>query len=123
MRCLTVFSTLTVFTVAPHRLIQPQEVHAYGPQIDEILSVYDQDGSPGVVVAFVREGQVEFAKGYEMANLEHGLPMTRETASDLGSVSKQFTAFAVLGDRLAPRRLTTMIRRTRSRQRRRSRSS
>lgn len=95
MRCLTVFSALAIFAVAPHRPTQAQEPHAYGPQIDEIMSVYEQDGSPGVVVAVVRDGQIEFAKGYGMANLEHGLPMTRETASDLGSVSKQFTGFAI----------------------------
>ncbi len=68
---------------------------AFGFRVDEIMHSYDRNDVPGVVVAVVEGGDVVFARGYGAANLEHGLPMTRTTVNDLGSVSKQFTAFAI----------------------------
>lgn len=72
-----------------------QDAPAFSNEIDTIMQAYDRENTPGVVVAVIDAGKVVFAKGYGMANLEHGLPMTRSTVSDLGSVSKQFTAFAI----------------------------
>ena len=46
-------------------------------------------------MAVVRGGAVVFARGYGLADLEHGVPVTPETVFYTGSVSKQFTAFAV----------------------------
>ncbi len=63
--------------------------------VDEIMAAYTGE-SPGAVVAVVREGEVVFARGYGMANLEHGIPLTRESVLDIGSVSKQLTAFATV---------------------------
>ena len=51
---------------------------------------------PGLSVAIVRNGKVEFAKGYGMANLEHEVRATPETVFQIGSVTKQFTATAVM---------------------------
>src|SRR5262249_16799766 len=51
---------------------------------------------PGLSVAVVRDGKVVFAKGYGMANLELSVPATPETVYELASVSKQFTATAVM---------------------------
>jgi CubicO group peptidase (beta-lactamase class C family) len=47
-------------------------------------------------VAVVRNGEVEFAEAFGMANLTHGIPFTTETPTNIGSVSKQFTAFAIV---------------------------
>jgi CubicO group peptidase (beta-lactamase class C family) len=43
-----------------------------------------------------REDQVLFASGYGLANREHGVANTPQTKFRLGSVTKQFTAMAVL---------------------------
>jgi CubicO group peptidase (beta-lactamase class C family) len=43
-----------------------------------------------------RDGKVLLARGYGMANLETGTPITPETIFESGSVAKQFTATAVL---------------------------
>jgi CubicO group peptidase (beta-lactamase class C family) len=51
---------------------------------------------PGAAVAVRKGNQVVHVKGYGCANLETGENITRETVFDLGSVSKQFTAFAAL---------------------------
>jgi CubicO group peptidase (beta-lactamase class C family) len=51
---------------------------------------------PGVAIGVVRAGKVIFARGYGEANVEHHVPVTRETVFQSGSVGKQFTAVAVM---------------------------
>jgi CubicO group peptidase (beta-lactamase class C family) len=51
---------------------------------------------PGLSLAVVRGGEVLFAKGYGMANVELSVLATSETVYELASVSKQFTATAVM---------------------------
>ncbi len=70
-------------------------------KVDQLMARYDRDDGPGAIAAVVQEGNVIFAKAYGMANLEHDVPLTRGSVLDLGSVSKQFTAFAIamLSDR------------------------
>lgn len=64
-------------------------------RVAQIMSEYDST-TPGGVVAIMRGGKVVYARGYGMANLEHGIPNTPETVFHMASVSKQFTAFAIL---------------------------
>ena len=63
-------------------------------QIDPIFQDFRPDG-PGCAVGVMRDGALVFAKGYGLANLEDGAPITPKTAFYVGSVSKQFTAMAV----------------------------
>jgi D-alanyl-D-alanine carboxypeptidase len=51
---------------------------------------------PGLSVAVLRDGEVVFARGYGLANVEHQVPATAETMYQLASVTKQFTATAVM---------------------------
>jgi CubicO group peptidase (beta-lactamase class C family) len=51
---------------------------------------------PGASLLVVRDGQVAFAKGYGLANLERHEPVTPETNFRLASLSKQFTATAIM---------------------------
>ncbi|HVS14239.1 MAG TPA: serine hydrolase domain-containing protein, partial [Thermoanaerobaculia bacterium] len=64
--------------------------------IDAIFAVHDRADGPGCAVAVYRTGEPMLAKVYGLANLEHGVPITPRTAFDVGSISKQFTALAVL---------------------------
>ncbi len=52
--------------------------------------------APGCVAGVFRAGQVLYAKGYGLANLEYDLPITTTTTFEIGSMSKQFTATAIL---------------------------
>jgi CubicO group peptidase (beta-lactamase class C family) len=47
-------------------------------------------------ILIARDGKVLVSRAYGMANLEHGVPNTPETKFRLGSITKQFTAMAVL---------------------------
>lgn len=64
-------------------------------RIDPIFAEWDRLDSPGCSVAVIREGRIDFERGYGMANLEHGIPNSPTTVFDIGSTSKQFTATCV----------------------------
>ena len=51
---------------------------------------------PGAAVMVIRDGEVLHAAGYGFADLERRVPITPRTAFRLASVSKQFTAMAVM---------------------------
>jgi CubicO group peptidase (beta-lactamase class C family) len=61
-------------------------------EMDEFVSSRDFSG----VVLVARNGQVLFEKAYGMANREHSVQNKLETPFRLGSVTKQFTAMAVM---------------------------
>lgn len=63
-------------------------------QVDEIFSRFTPDG-PGCAVAVYQDAKIVLAKGYGLANLEYGVPITPATPFIVGSVSKQFTAAAI----------------------------
>ena len=51
---------------------------------------------PGLALAVVRDGAVVKMAGYGFANLEHDVPVTPDTVFELASVTKQFTATAIM---------------------------
>ena len=51
---------------------------------------------PGVSLAVIKDGKVVLAKGYGLANVELSVPATKDTVYELLSVSKEFTAAAIL---------------------------
>lgn len=63
---------------------------------DQIMAPFDGPDVPGGVVRVWRDGRVVFSKAYGMANLAYGIPYRADTPTNIGSTSKQFTAFAVL---------------------------
>lgn len=65
-------------------------------QIDQIFASWDAADSPGAALAVLQDGELVYAKGYGLANLEYGLPITPTTVFHVASVSKQFTAMAVM---------------------------
>lgn len=52
--------------------------------------------SPGAAIRISRGNQVLYSKGFGLSDLEHRTAITDETIFEAGSVSKQFTATAVL---------------------------
>jgi len=65
-------------------------------KIDALFGQWDGTHAPGGAVAVIQDEQVVFARGYGMADLEQGVPITVDTVFSLASVSKQFTAAATL---------------------------
>ena len=65
------------------------------PQVDRIFSKWTSS-TPGCAVGVAVDGRAALAKAYGMADLEHDVKNTPDTIFEAGSVSKQFTAAAVL---------------------------
>lgn len=63
---------------------------------DQLMYAYSGEDVPGGVIGVIRDGELIFSKAYGMANLTYGIPYTVATPSNIGSVSKQFTAMAIL---------------------------
>ncbi|MCK4992330.1 MAG: beta-lactamase family protein, partial [Bacteroidales bacterium] len=63
---------------------------------DQLFYAYSEEGVPGGVVGVIKNGEVVFSRAYGMANLTHGIPYEVNTTTNIGSVSKQFTAMAIL---------------------------
>ena len=72
-------------------------------KVDKLFARWDRNDSPGCALAVVKDGHIVYKKGYGMANLELGVPITPESVFYIGSVSKQFVAMciALLADREA----------------------
>ena len=51
---------------------------------------------PGVSIAIIHDGKVVLARGYGMANVELSVPATENTVYQLASVTKTFTATAIM---------------------------
>lgn len=64
-------------------------------KIEKLFSRYKPD-KPGAQLAISRNGKVIFSKAWGMADLEHNVPLTTESITEAGSVSKQFTSAAIL---------------------------
>ncbi|MBV8974429.1 MAG: beta-lactamase family protein [Sinobacteraceae bacterium] len=61
-----------------------------------VATAMQREQVPGVGVLVMRSGKVVRASGYGLANIEHGVPVGRDTMFQTGSLGKQFTAAAVL---------------------------
>ena len=64
--------------------------------VDKVFAAYDKGDAPGCALAVFRSGEIAYARGYGLASLEHRVPITPATVFDIGSTSKQFTAFSIL---------------------------
>lgn len=64
--------------------------------IDEVFEEYDRTNGPGCVVGVVRAGRLTYSRGYGIGQLDHSIPLSRTSVFYLASVSKQFTAAAIV---------------------------
>ena len=65
-------------------------------KVDAFLKpILDQDLISGSIL-IARKGEILLAQGYGLANREYDIPNTPETKFRLGSISKQFTAAAIM---------------------------
>jgi len=65
-------------------------------KIDKILSSPYKPDIPGAAVIVVKNGQTIFRKGYGIANLELNIPIKPEMVFRIASLTKQFTAAAIM---------------------------
>lgn len=91
MRSLTMVPALALIAV-----LTAGPAHAQTPKaIDAVFSRWS-DHTPGCAVGVEQAGSAPVIRAYGLAELEHGSQATPGTIYEAGSVSKQFTAAAIL---------------------------
>lgn len=86
---------LSAVLAAPLPLSAQQPANLAG-HVDAVFARWNSDESAGCAASISRDGRPVLARAYGMADLEHGIPNTPSTIFEAGSVSKQFTAAAVV---------------------------
>ena len=93
---------VAVWQVAPSEAAAQQATTAARPaadapaRVDSLFARWNRRDTPGCAVGVSRDGRTVFERAYGMADLEHDVPATAATIYEAGSVSKQFTAAAVV---------------------------
>src|SRR5215212_5631779 len=64
--------------------------------IENLVQESYKPNEPGAAVIVAKDGEVIFRKGQGMANLELEVPIEPDMVFRLGSITKQFTAVAIL---------------------------
>ena len=91
----------------------PSETEAeFWARMDAFVTERMNPAGAGFGIVVIRDGDIAFAKGWGMANIQTGVPFSPETPSSIASLTKQFTAMAVL--MLYEREMLTLETRVRS---------
>ncbi|NGZ86991.1 serine hydrolase domain-containing protein [Duganella aceris] len=78
---------------APGEAIMDREIVA---RLDNAIGKHYPANQPGAVVIVVKNGATFFRKAYGLADIAKGQTMTADMSLRIGSVTKQFTATAIL---------------------------
>jgi CubicO group peptidase (beta-lactamase class C family) len=89
---LTAFLSLLIVASAWSETSTSQD----SPALERLLNETFPADSPGAAVLVVRNDAVLLRKGFGMANLELKVPVDAEQVFRIGSITKQFTAVAIL---------------------------
>ena len=65
-------------------------------EFDKLLSRQFKSNETGATALVARKGQILYQKAFGMANLELNVPMQTDNVFRIGSITKQFTAVAIL---------------------------
>jgi CubicO group peptidase (beta-lactamase class C family) len=91
------FTTLFLIgTVFNNTLAQSKEDKQLTTAIDKLLSEQFKTDETGATALVARNGQIVYKKAFGMANLELNIPMQPDNVFRIGSITKQFTAVAIL---------------------------
>lgn len=87
---------LLLLVFFPLQLLAQSKISDTARQIETVLKPWMNPNLPGVSVAISRNGQLIYAQAFGAADLEHEVLNDTATIFEAGSVSKQFTAAAIL---------------------------
>ena len=97
---LTAFVALCLVFVsyasAQNAVTSPLSAQQITAKVDEYMNAAVRVNGFSGSILVARDGQPVVSKGYGMANVELDVPNTPQTVFRLGSVTKQFTAMAIM---------------------------
>lgn len=96
IRRTAIAALIAAAAAASHSLSAQNGASGDVARLDALFADVNTDSTPGCVAGVARAGMPALLRAYGMANLETRTPNTPGTIFEAGSVSKQFTAAAVL---------------------------
>src|SRR5690348_1331486 len=91
------FALLFAFSMHPAQARESARRGSVSKEVDAaVLQQMKEQKIPGIGLAVVVDGRVVKAKGYGLANIELGTRVTPDTVFEAGSITKQFTAAAIM---------------------------
>ena len=78
------------------RVEAPQTPNRQGWDPYSLQQLMERFGVPGLSLAVIKDGRIDIAKAYGLADVTAKSPVTPETAFQAASISKPVTAFAVM---------------------------
>ncbi len=79
-----------------HNFVAPGDQATLTETLDKYLDTNLDDNSPGMAILVIKDGEVTYKNAKGMANKHTGLFITSDTGFRLASVSKTFTAIAIM---------------------------
>lgn len=86
------FALFALLPILLFSCMENQEINS----IDAVMAAYTGEETPGAALMVIQDGDSILVKTYGMADIENNRPVTSQTNFRLASVSKQFTATAIL---------------------------
>lgn len=74
----------------------PRSTESVAAEVDKLFAEWNRSDSPGCSLGVSRNGVPLYERGYGMASLELGVPITPASVLPAASISKQFTAMSIL---------------------------
>jgi CubicO group peptidase (beta-lactamase class C family) len=87
---------LVLGAVGPARSQTPLGEATKRADVDKIFAKWIKRDSPGCALAVIRNGSIVYKRGYGMADLDHNIRIDTATVFHAASLSKQFTAMAIM---------------------------
>lgn len=90
------FVTLIALTITLSAGAQIPNTKALSAEFDKLLSAQYKTGETGCAALVAVKGQIIYKKAFGLANVELNVPMQPDMVFRIGSITKQFTAVAIL---------------------------
>ncbi len=75
---------------------QPSGAASLTDKVDKVFERWDSNSSPGCALAVIKDAHIVYKRGYGMADLDHNIPIAPSSIFHVASISKQFTATAIV---------------------------
>jgi CubicO group peptidase (beta-lactamase class C family) len=99
IRFVVVVSVLAIFPAVAQEAPKTDQAAAsrrLHEQTDKVFAKWDSTVTPGCALSVMKDGQIIYKRGYGMADLDHDVTINSGTVFHVASISKQFTAAAIL---------------------------
>jgi CubicO group peptidase (beta-lactamase class C family) len=91
LRTAIALSTALMWCVAAHAASTDNAT-----AIDKLMSTPSKRGQVNGAILIAKPGEIIYRMGFGEASFQTGVDFTPETSSDIGSITKQFTAMAIM---------------------------